>query len=154
MPHRELTQQQRLDYDAQAAVHGKAPETIGTYAARLADRVRFYRFFFFVPLYLALPLFLAAVRERRFLWVGLTLAVMALGTNFYPYFYPHYVAAGTCLLVLVTVVALEHLSRFQAGAQLARADPVSLRRAFRVLVRPAPGRRSIRSDGLRYAGTS
>lgn len=120
MPHRELTQQQRLDYDAQTAVHGKAPETIGTYAARLADRVRFYRFFFFVPLYLALPLFLAAVRERRFQWVGLTLAVMALGTNFYPYFYPHYVAAGTCLLVLVTVVALERLSRFQAGAQMAR----------------------------------
>jgi hypothetical protein len=120
-PHRELTQQQRLDYGAQAAVHGSEPETVGTFLSRLASRVRFYRFFFFVPLYLALPLFLPAMRERRILWIGLTLAVLALGTNFYPYFYPHYIAAATCLLVLAAVVALERLSRYRTGAILARA---------------------------------
>jgi hypothetical protein len=120
LPHRDLTQQQRLDYDAQVAVHGTAVETMGTYLSRLASRVRFYRYFFFVPLYLALPWFLPPLRERRILWVGLTLAVMALGTNFYPYFYPHYIAAVTCLLVLTSVIALDWLSRFKAGAQLAR----------------------------------
>jgi hypothetical protein len=115
-PHRALTQQQQLDFDSQTAVHGVAPETIGAYAARLAGRVRFYRFFFFVPLYLALPLFLPALRQWRYAWVALTLAVMALGTNFYPYFYPHYIAAVTCLLLLAAVAGLE-----RAGPRLSAA---------------------------------
>jgi hypothetical protein len=125
LPHRNLTQQQKLDYDAQVAVHGPERETIGRYLSRLPERVRFYRFFFFVSLYLALPLFVPAMRGWRFLWLGLTLAFMALGTNLYPYFYPHYIAAVTCLLVLAGVIALERLSRLQvrgraAGAELAR----------------------------------
>jgi hypothetical protein len=121
LPHHDLSPQQRLDYDAQAAVHGAAPETAGAFLARLASRARFYRFFFFAPLYLALPMFLPALREWRLLWVGLTLAVTSLGTNFYPYFYPHYIAACTCLLVLAGVAALERMSRCKAGAALARA---------------------------------
>ncbi len=60
------------------------------------------------------------------MWVALALAVFSLGTNFYPYFYPHYIAAATCLFVLVNVVGLERLSRVtirgtmagQAAAQL------------------------------------
>jgi hypothetical protein len=129
IPHRELTQQQRLDYDAQAAVHGVVPESVTAYLVRLAGRVRFYRFFFFVPLYLALPLFVPAMRERRFLWIGFTIAVMALGTNFYPYFYPHYIAAITCLLVLACVIGLERLSRLTI-----RGRPVGVQLAGAILV--------------------
>jgi hypothetical protein len=125
LPHRELTQQQRLDYDAQAAVHGTAPETVGTYVERLASRARFYRFFFFAALYLALPAFLPALRESRFVRVALAPAVLALGANFYPYFYPHYIAAATCVFVLASVIALDCLSRLTirrrpAGMELAR----------------------------------
>jgi len=112
VPHRELTVEQQLDYRVQVAVHGDTPETVKDYLTRLAQRVRFYRFFFLLPpLYLALPFFLLAVREYRFVWVILCLFTFALGANFYPYFYPHYVAAITCLFVLTSVVGLERLSR-------------------------------------------
>jgi hypothetical protein len=105
IPHRPLTREQQLDYQIQSAVHGSGPETIGTYIRRLLDRARFYRFFFLAPLYIALPFFL--IRAREFRWVIATLALFALGTTFYPYFYSHYIAAITCLLVLATVIGLE-----------------------------------------------
>jgi len=125
VPHRELTQEQQLDYEAQVAVHGTTSDTLDAYVGRLATRARFYRFFFLAPLYLALPAFLLTLREPQFKWVATTLAVLALGTAFYPYFYPHYIAAATCLFVLVSVVGLERWSRVtlrgrQAGADLAR----------------------------------
>jgi hypothetical protein len=41
--------------------------------------------------------------------------LFAMGTNFYPYFYPHYVAAITCLLLLFAVRGLQSLSQ---GARL------------------------------------
>jgi hypothetical protein len=116
VPHRELTPEQELDYQAQCIIHGDAPDTLRSYVARWLDRVRFYRFFFFVPLYLALPGFLLVWRETRYWWVAGTLAVFSLGTNFYPYFYPHYIAALTCLFVLISVVALERLSRWRPAA--------------------------------------
>ena len=118
-PHRELTANQQLDYEAQAAVHGPDKDSVAKYVARLGSRARFYRFFFLAPLYLALPFFLPALREWRFVWVAAALAIFALGTNFYPYFYPHYIAAATCLFVLVSVMGLERLSRISVeGAQL------------------------------------
>jgi hypothetical protein len=125
VPHRELTPNQQLDYEEQAATHGNRTDTARGYVERLPARARFYRFFFLPPLYLALPFFLPALRERRFGWVALALAAFSLGTNFYPYFYPHYVAAATCLFVLVSVVGLERLSRvtmrgFAAGAEAAQ----------------------------------
>ncbi|MGA3041814.1 MAG: hypothetical protein ABSF54_13590 [Bryobacteraceae bacterium] len=111
VPHRELTPSQQLDYEEQAATHGKNTDTIKDYLGRLAGRARFYRFFFLPPLYLALPFFLPSLRQWRFVWVALALAAFSLGTNFYPYFYPHYIAAATCLFVLVSVIGLERLSR-------------------------------------------
>jgi hypothetical protein len=111
VPHRELTPNQKLDYDEQAATHGNDTDTVLGYLERLADRARFYRFFFLPPLYLALPFFLPSLRQWRFVWMALALAAFGLGTNFYPYFYPHYIAAATCLFVLVSVIALERLSR-------------------------------------------
>lgn len=116
VPHRQLTPEQQLDYDIQSAVHGKGVDTIGTYLQRYVSRIRFYRFFFLAPLYLALVAFLSTLRELRFIWVVVTLAVFSLGTNFYPYFYSHYIAVVTCLFVLVSVLGLKRLG-FQ-GARL------------------------------------
>jgi hypothetical protein len=108
-PHRPLTGEQQLDYQAQSIIHGEGTGTIGSYFERLFDRVHFYRFFFLTPLYLALPFFLPSLRQYRFAWVLGTLAFFSLGTNFYPYFYPHYIAALTCLMLLVSVTALSRL---------------------------------------------
>jgi len=87
--------------------------------------VRYYRFFFLAPLYLALPVFLVMLREFRYVWILLTLLIFGAGTNFYPYFYPHYIAAVTCLFVLVSVAGLDRLSRLSirnwpAGRDAAR----------------------------------
>jgi len=58
----------------------------------------------------ALLFFVPALRQFRFLWVALTLLLFALGVNFYPFFEVHYLAALTCLFVLVSVTALDRLS--------------------------------------------
>lgn len=108
-PHRALTGEQQLDYQAQSIIHGEGTDTVGRYFERWAERIHFYRFFFFAPLYLALPFFVPALRERRFIWVLGTLVLFSLGTNFYPYFYPHYIAALTCLMVLVATTALARI---------------------------------------------
>ena len=125
-PHRDLTREQDLDYHAQRAVHGNGPETLRSYLDRLAYRLRYYRFFFYAPLFLALPAFLWALKEARYRWVAGWILIFSLGTNFYPYFYPHYIAALTCLFLLVSVVGLERLSRLRirgtaAGREMARA---------------------------------
>ncbi|HVP45415.1 MAG TPA: hypothetical protein VMT32_02485, partial [Bryobacteraceae bacterium] len=70
VPHRELTVEQDLDYKVQVAVHGGDRDTVKDYFGRLAQRVRFYRFFFLPPLYLALPFFLPRLRELRLAWVA------------------------------------------------------------------------------------
>jgi len=111
-PHRTMTPEQQLDYQAQSIIHGETTDTPGSYLERWTGRVHFYRFFFLAPLYLALPFFVPALRQFRFAWVLGTLALFSLGTNFYPYFYPHYIAALTCLMLLVSVTAL---ARIQAA---------------------------------------
>ncbi|HLJ80328.1 MAG TPA: hypothetical protein VKT52_02505, partial [Ktedonobacterales bacterium] len=63
VPHRELALEQQLEYKMQAAYHGGDTDTIQRYLGRLEYRVRFYRFFFLAPLYLALLAFFATVRE-------------------------------------------------------------------------------------------
>jgi hypothetical protein len=117
IPHRELTPLERLDYEVQEAAHGPGTDTIAAYLDRLVYRMRFYRFFFLAPLYLALPFFLPYLREIRYTWVALTLLLFAAGTNFYPYFYSHYIAAAACLFVLISVAGLERLSRISIGGQ-------------------------------------
>ena len=108
-PHNELTPQQQMQYKMQTGFRSAGPETIGSYFERLAYRVRFYRFFFLAPLYVALPFFFARLRDRRFAWAALTMAIFALGTNFYPFFETHYLGALVCLFVLVSVAGLERL---------------------------------------------
>jgi hypothetical protein len=113
VPHRQLNAEQELDYAAQSEIHGSGTDTLRRYVQRLLYRVRFYRFFFLAPLYLALLSFIVTIREFRFAWVLITSLVFALGTNFYPYFYPHYIAAITCLFVLASVRGLQCLSNFR-----------------------------------------
>jgi len=115
IPHRELTTQQQLEYKAQIAFRPNR-ETIQTYLLRLEYRVRFYRFFFLPPLFVALPFFLWALKEKRFQWILLTLLIFALGINFFPAFQLHYLAAVTCLFVLISVAGLERLSRLNPDA--------------------------------------
>jgi hypothetical protein len=116
--HRQLNAEQELDYAAQSEIHGPGTDTLRRYLQRLLYRVRFYRFFFLAPLYLALLIFVVTIREFRFAWVLVTFLVFALGTNFYPYFYPHYIAAITCLFVLASVRGLQSLSDFEIGGRV------------------------------------
>jgi hypothetical protein len=114
VPHVKLTPAQQLYYEGQAAAHGGG-ETPARYFKRLGGRVRYYGFFFAIPALAALPFFLPSVRRWRHAWIAVTCALFALGTNFYPYFFPHYVAALACLFVLMTVLGLERLSRMKSG---------------------------------------
>jgi hypothetical protein len=125
-PRLPLNQEQQVDYEVQKQVHGAEPESPGRYVERWAGRIRFYRFFFFAPLYAALPFLLLSWRESRLRSVVACLAIFSLGANFYPYFYPHYIAAAACLLVLLAVMGLEALSRLRlrnlaVGEEAARA---------------------------------
>src|SRR5579875_2752707 len=101
-PHVPLTREQDLEY-----------------------RVRDYRFFFLPPLYLALFAFLFTLRNRVHQWAAASLAVFALGTNLFPYLLAHYLAAVTCLFLLVAVAGLRRISQIEirgeaVGAQVAR----------------------------------
>ena len=112
----QLTTQQRLTYEGQSAEHGEEPETPGRFIERWGYRLRFYRFFFLAPFYLALPFFFMRLREFRFRWLALTVLLFSLGTNFYPYFFPQYIASLTCLLVLAAIAGLERLNRISQEA--------------------------------------
>jgi hypothetical protein len=109
-PHRQLTPEQRLDYRAQAAIHGSGTDTVSAYLQRLLYRVRYYRFFFLPPLFVALAALFFSPRRFTIGYSVLTVLIFALGTNFYPYFYPHYIAALTCIFLLISVTGLERLS--------------------------------------------
>jgi hypothetical protein len=108
VPHRLLTREQELDYRAQVSVHDAA----GGFAERLGYRVRFYRFFLFAPLYVSFIVFVLMARTRREWWVVASILVFAIGTNVYPYFFPHYVAAVACLFVFAAVRGLEEIERW------------------------------------------
>jgi len=124
VPHRGLTREQRISYDVQSFVHGDRSETFASFFERLAGRVRFYRFFFLPPLYLALPAFFWSFRNPRMRYVFLILLLFFVGTNIYGYFYAHYVAGVTCLFILVTVVSLEQLSRLRIANHLVGPEAV------------------------------
>ena len=111
VPHRALTPEQELDYRAQIAVHGQGKDTVRAFFERLAYRVRYYRFFLFAPLYIAIIAFLVTARNRLDWWLIATVILFALGTNIYGYFFPHYVAAEACLFVLASVLGLARVSR-------------------------------------------
>jgi len=115
-PHRELTREQELDYKMQSGFRGRGPETFVSFLQRLEFRVRYYRFFFLPPLYIALAAFPVALRVRRFAWAAVSAVIFALGINFFPAFQFHYLAAITCLFVLIAVVGLQQLARISPAA--------------------------------------
>ena len=110
VPHRPLTQEQQLDYDAQKDTHGDDPEDLGSFVDRYFDRIGFYKFFFYAALYIPLFFFLPSLREWRWAWLAMCGLVFSLGTNVYPYFYQHYLAALTCVFVLMSLEGLRRLS--------------------------------------------
>jgi hypothetical protein len=124
IPSRPLTPEQQLDYRAQSAVHGDGEDTPAGFAARLAEHIGLYRFFFYPPLYPALLAFLASLRELRCRWVLAVVLLFGLGTNFYPYFYPHYIAVLTCVFVLMSVIGLCELGRLRVGERMAGRQAV------------------------------
>jgi hypothetical protein len=115
-PHNTLTREQGLDYKMQRAFRAREIDTPATYFERLIYRARFYRFYFFPPLYIALFVFILRMRTYRQAWIILTFAIFALGVNFYPNFLTHYIAALTCLFVLVSVEGLRMMNRAAAIA--------------------------------------
>ena len=114
VPHTTLNQEQELDYKAETSIHGDTTDSPGDFVKRLLFRLRFYRFFFFAPLYLPSAVYLIGIRLYRNLWVALTISLFVLGSNFYPYFYPHYIAAITCLFLLMSVAGLKRLNEFRS----------------------------------------
>jgi hypothetical protein len=118
-PHVPLTREQEFDYRMQRGFH-PGRDTPDSYLQRLVFRTRYYRFYFYAPLYLALPAFLASVRSYRQAWVPLTCVLFALGVNFFPAFQFHYVAAAACLFVLMSVQGLERITRWPYGVEAAR----------------------------------
>jgi len=118
-PHAPLTREQDFDYRMQRAFH-PGPETLSSYLRRLAFRIRYYRFYFYAPMYLALPAFLVSVRSYRWAWVPLSCLLFALGANFFPAFQFHYVAAAACLFVLMSVAGLQRITRWPYGVSIAR----------------------------------
>lgn len=108
-PHRELTPQQELDYKAQALTHGPGRDTLARFLMRLEYRIRYYRFFFLPPLYIALLAFLFTLRRRSTRYIIAALTIFALGTNLFPYLLPHYLAGVTCLFILASALGLRRL---------------------------------------------
>lgn len=106
IPHATLNEEQQADYQVETAVHGYAPETVWSYCERLAERVRFLRFFLFAPLYVAA--FTGVWKAPR---MAAVLMLFVLASNFYPYFYPHYIAASASLFLLLAVFGLQRFRR-------------------------------------------
>ena len=119
VPHRELTPQQQLEYQSQRSFRNSRGETPASYLQRLEYRVRYYRFFLLPPLYVALIVYLVSHRNRYWPWVLSSLAVFALGSNFYPLFQVHYIAAVTGLFLLMSVEGLRRLTAWRIGRPIA-----------------------------------
>ena len=126
VPNRALTPQQAMDYRMQLGFRNPRGETLRSYLERMEYRVRYYRFFFYPPLYLALAAFLFTLRRDRHWWVAVTCLLFALGVNFFPAFQLHYVAAVTCLFLFMSVAGLEALSRLVVRGQPAGAEAVRI----------------------------
>jgi hypothetical protein len=116
VPHGPLNSEQELDYQTETAVHGPGLDTPQAYWDRLVFRARFYRFFLLAPMYPALFGFVLLFRKRlRLVWALAAIVLFALGTNFFPYFFPHYVAAAGCLFILIAVAGFQRLNQFTIG---------------------------------------
>jgi hypothetical protein len=142
-PHNPLTEAQQLYYEGQSYVHSVASSTpyFERLFSRAGFYRFFYLAPLWLALPWFVPLLrkrnrAASVSERwtaperqgqadataplrsrlryEYLWIVLTIALFAIGTNFYPYFFTQYIAAATCLFVLIAVLALERMNPMAA----------------------------------------
>ncbi len=117
-PHRELTPEQQRGYDVQAEVHDT--ESARSLWERLLDRLDYVRFFLSPGLYVTLPVFLFTLvftmRDRRLWWPAASILVLLAASAFYPYYYPHYIAAVACAFLLIAVAGLKYMPRLAANA--------------------------------------
>ena len=109
-----------------------------SYLERLEYRVRYYRFFFLAPLYLALAVFLVAMREFRFAWVAVTLAAVQPGRQFLPGIPTALHRRGD---VPVRAGERDGLLGADCAGRSGAADRLPVRRALPVLVRHSRIRR-------------
>ena len=153
-PHVPLTREQEFDYRMQRGFH-PGRDTAGSYFQRLIFRTRYYRFYFYAPLYVALLAFLVSIRSYRQAWVLLTCAMVALGVNFFPAFQFHYEAGVACLFVLMCVQGSGKNREIALRGGSRAADSVPLYCAVRLLVFTASaGHAGFRAPdaGLRSVG--
>jgi hypothetical protein len=126
VPHVALTPQQALEYKLQTLGHGLEPDSLSHFLLRLEFRVRYYRFFFLAALYIAIAAFLFTARDPNTRYIIAALAIFALGTNLFPYLLPHYLAAVTCLFILIAIAGLERLSRISLNNLAVGAQAVKI----------------------------
>lgn len=118
-PSRELTMEQKDDYQAQVQVHDR--ESKRTWWDRFLDRSSYIRFFVFPALFAALPGLFLAFRHRRLILPAAAVVIFLAGAAFYPYFYAHYIAALACVFLLLIVASLSRMPRLAAFAVCAVA---------------------------------
>ena len=111
VPHRQLTPEEDLNYRAQSAIHEDVPEPPRRFLERFVYRFRYYRFFLLAPLFLGVAAFVLSVRNIRDLWVLATILLFLLGSNFYPFFFPHYIAAVASLFLLASLSGLRRIAQ-------------------------------------------
>jgi hypothetical protein len=115
-PHRDRTPEQQRGYEVQSEAHER--ESAQSLWQRLLDRANNLRFFLSPALYVTLPVFLLALRDRRLWWPLASILLLFGASAFYPYFYPHYLAAVACAFLLLAVVGLMRMPRMAATAIL------------------------------------
>jgi hypothetical protein len=114
VPKRMLTPEQQLAWEVEKDAHD--------HPVSWPERLSTLRFFLLPPLFAVLPFALT----RRWLWAFAVIVVFFAGTAFYPFFYAHYIAAVTCVFLLLAVSGLERVSKirlrgFDVGAEAAMA---------------------------------
>jgi hypothetical protein len=113
-PSRELTTEQKDDYQAQSEVHDR--ESKRSWWGRFTDRASYSRFFVFPALFAALPGLFLAFKQRRMILPAASVVIFLAADAFYPYFYPHYIAALSCVFLLLIVASLSRIPRAAAFA--------------------------------------
>jgi hypothetical protein len=101
IPNRALTPEQQLAWEVEKDTHD--------HPVSWRERLAALRFFLLPPLFAVLPFALT----RRHVWGFAVIVVFFAGTSFYPFFYPHYIAAVTCVFLLLAIAGLERLSNIR-----------------------------------------
>jgi hypothetical protein len=109
VPHRALTEEHEMIYKHESAIHGTEPDTLRRFAGRFVRRLNTYSFYFLPALLVPLLVSFTRLSKREVQWLVATILLFMLGTNLYPYFLTHYVAALTSVFVLFSVMGLSLL---------------------------------------------